>query len=151
MQEGSQTVISALGSTDTDQVASRVFHQVPAYMIWRPDPQIKAKDAFQQKWSHLYPFPFPLFCLISKVLNKVRLEQVTMVFITPLQQSSSMVHSSSRKVYRSIVNPLDNITDALMTGIFKTNLPSSKYIFIWDVKQALKHMDSMKTNEGLSD
>ena len=56
MQEGSQTVISALGSTDTDQFASRVFHQVPAYMIWKAGPQSKAKDAFQQKWSHLYPF-----------------------------------------------------------------------------------------------
>lgn len=83
MQEVSQTLISALSSTEMDLFVSRVFHQVSAYMIWKPDPQIKAKDAFQQKWSNLNLFPFSLFYLISKVLNKVRLEKVTIFLITP--------------------------------------------------------------------
>ena len=80
-------VISALGLTDMDFFASRVLHQVPAYMIQKPDPQSKTKDAFQQKQSYLYPFTFPLFCFISKALNKERLEKVTMILINPLRQA----------------------------------------------------------------
>ena len=38
-----------------------------------------------------------------------------------------------------------------MTGIFKTNLPPPKHIFIWDVEQVLKYPGSKKTNEELFD
>ena len=40
--------------------ASRVCHQIPAYMVWRPESQSQATDAFQQSWSRtglLYAFP----------------------------------------------------------------------------------------------
>lgn len=40
--------------------ASRVCHQIPAYMVWRPESQSQATDAFQQSWGRrglLYAFP----------------------------------------------------------------------------------------------
>ena len=64
-----------------------IFHQLLAYVSWKPDSQSRATDVFQQRWSHLYTYAFPPFCLMSKVLKKVGQERVDMILITPLWQT----------------------------------------------------------------
>ena len=51
---------------DMDLFASRVSHQVSAYIAWKPDPNIKGIDAFQQLWWNLKGLCF----LIGQVLCK---------------------------------------------------------------------------------
>ena len=82
-----QQICQVWGRPDMDLFASRLFHQVPAYMAWRPDPYSQATDALQQKWSHLSPYAFPPFSLVGRVVAKVRAEKVCMVLITPAWQT----------------------------------------------------------------
>ena len=66
---------------DIDLFASRLSHQVPSYMAWRPDPTSKATDAFQHSWSSYLPYAFPPFSLIGQVLRKIELERVRRVLL----------------------------------------------------------------------
>ena len=54
------------------------------YMSLKPDPNCIAVDAFDQKWNHLFPYAFPPFNLIGRVLRKALEEKVTMIVITPI-------------------------------------------------------------------
>ena len=78
-----QQICQVWGRSDMDLFASRLFHQVPAYMAWRPDPYSQATNALQQKWAHPSPYAFPPFSLVGRVIAKTRAEKVCMVLITP--------------------------------------------------------------------
>ena len=41
------------------------------------------QDALQQSWTHMFPYAFPQFLLIGKVLRKVQEDKVTMILIPP--------------------------------------------------------------------
>lgn len=58
-----KTICSRMGMPETDLFASRLSHQIPAYMAWKPDPHSEAVNALQQKWSHMFPYVFPLLTL----------------------------------------------------------------------------------------
>ena len=60
------------GKPMIDLFASRVSHQLPAYISWKLDPQSLGQDAFQKKWVHHLNYAFPPFCLIGRVLEKVQ-------------------------------------------------------------------------------
>ena len=47
------------GTPDVDLFASRLSHQVPGYMAWKPDPGSRATDALKQNWKNLFPYAFP--------------------------------------------------------------------------------------------
>ena len=55
--------------------ASRLSHEIPTYVPWKPDPQSHASDAFQQNWSRKLLYAFPPFCKIPKVLHKILWEK----------------------------------------------------------------------------
>ena len=66
-----QKICKAMGTPNIDLFASRVSHQVPTYLSLKADPCCQAVDAIQQDWNPFFPYAFPPFCLISKVLRQL--------------------------------------------------------------------------------
>ena len=56
-------------------------------MSWHPDPGSCAVDSHQHSWRNLYGYAFPPFCLIGKVLAKVRKDQSLLLIVTPAWQT----------------------------------------------------------------
>ena len=52
-------------------------------MSWHPDPGRCAVDSLQHSRRNLYRYALPPFCLIGKVLTKVRKDQSLLLIITP--------------------------------------------------------------------
>ena len=51
---------------------------------WRPDPFSQGTDAIHQDWFQDYLYAFPLFCILSRILRKVRQKRTpSMLLITP--------------------------------------------------------------------
>ena len=46
-----------------------------------------AVDALQREWKHMFPYVFPPFSLIGKVLRKIQEDRDTAILITPTWQS----------------------------------------------------------------
>ena len=83
-----QHIIKILGCPQVDLFASRLCHQISQYVAWRPDPMSIATDAMQQDWNNSLGYAFPPFCMITRVLNKVLLDQVEqMIIVTPTWQT----------------------------------------------------------------
>ena len=59
-----------LGSPTVDLFASLMNHQINKYISWKPDPTSIATDAFQQNWSQMFPYAFPPFSLVGKIIQK---------------------------------------------------------------------------------
>ena len=83
-----QGLVQLMGNPVADLLASRLNHQLPRYIAWRLDPFSQGTDSMHQDWSQDYMYASPLFCLISKILQKVGQERVpstlahaTLVFI----------------------------------------------------------------------
>ena len=72
------------GPLKVDLFASRFSTQLPKFYSWRADPGAVATDAFRQSWKEVGLFAHPPWCLIARVLQKVRLEEATLVVVTPL-------------------------------------------------------------------
>ena len=78
-------ICQMMGVPNVDLFASRVSHQIQTYMSLKSDPQCLAIDAFRQNWEQYFPYAFPPFCLISKVLRQVSTQSLEkMIIITPL-------------------------------------------------------------------
>ena len=78
-----QEICLELGFPESDLFASRAYHQIPPYLLWKADPHSLTTDAFQQSlkhWELLYAFP--PFSMIGKVLLKVKAEEVYVILIT---------------------------------------------------------------------
>ena len=67
--------------------ATRVNHQVPAFVSWRPEPGAVATDAFNVKWDFQLAYLFPPFCMIKRCLRKIQQDQSHCVLITPVWKS----------------------------------------------------------------
>lgn len=68
---------------DIDLFASRINHQFPDYVSYKPDPKAVAVDAFTMKWSTLKFYAFPPFSVISLMLNKVITDKARGVCVIP--------------------------------------------------------------------
>ena len=83
-------VTELLGTPAVDLFASRLCHQLPQYMAWKPDPNSFVTDVMQQDWNKMFGFAFPPFSLIGRVINKVLRENVeAMILLTPTCQTQS--------------------------------------------------------------
>ena len=78
-----------MGIPVIDLFASRTSHLVPAYMAWKPDPGSIATDALQQSWSNHFLYAFPPFCLIRRVLAKLKKEKVRLLLVTAIWQTQT--------------------------------------------------------------
>ncbi|XP_031574344.1 uncharacterized protein LOC116308111 [Actinia tenebrosa] len=73
------------GFPEIDLFASRINHQTNTYVSWKQDPCATYVDAFTVNWSQFTnSYMFPPFCLISRCLQKIYLEQATVTIIVPL-------------------------------------------------------------------
>ena len=66
-----------------DLFAFRLWHQLPRYIAWRPYPQSLATCAFQQDCKYQFPYAFPLFSIIGRVLKKVQKDQISIIIVMP--------------------------------------------------------------------
>ena len=70
---------------DIDLFASRLNHKVEQYIAWKPDPFACAVDAFTVNWKGFRPYIFAPFSLISKILQKIEMDQVDdAIIVIPL-------------------------------------------------------------------
>ena len=65
-----QSICLQRGRPDLDLFASRISKQLSRYFSWKADPECLAVDAFKQNWNQGFPYAFPPFCLITRVLRK---------------------------------------------------------------------------------
>ena len=56
-------------------------------MSWHPDPGSCAVDSLQHSWRNLHGYACPPFCLIGKVLAKIRKDQSLLLIVTPAWQT----------------------------------------------------------------
>ena len=77
-----------LGEVQVDWFADRLNAQ-EVYYSWKPDPYATGKDAMQIDWKNTKGYAFPPFCLIGRVLRKVRKEGASLILITPTWPSQS--------------------------------------------------------------
>ena len=66
-----------------DLFASRISHQISKYVSWLPDPEAWKVNAFSFDWNLEGIYCFPPFCLISRILHRLTLQQSTMTIIVP--------------------------------------------------------------------
>ena len=79
-----------MGNPVVDLFASQLNHQLPQYIASRPDPFSQCTDAVHQDWSQNYLYAFPVFCFISRILQKVGQETTpSMLLITPTRHTQS--------------------------------------------------------------
>ena len=83
-----QALQKEVGCFSIDLFATRVNHQVPAFVSWRPEPEAVATDAFNVKWDFQLAYLFPPFCMIKRCLRKIQQDQAHCVLITPVWKSS---------------------------------------------------------------
>jgi len=74
---------------EVDLFASQLTHQLPRFFSWRPDPQAEAVDAFQQDWGQLKGYANPPWCLVGRVLNKVRSQEAQLILVAPVWKGQS--------------------------------------------------------------
>jgi len=98
-----QKICQARWTPSIDLFASRVSHQLPAYMSWKLDPFSKGRDAFQVQWTEMEGYAFPPFSLITRVLKKVQVEFATVLLITPVWQTQPWY---PKALEMSIKNPI---------------------------------------------
>ena len=65
-----------------DLFASRLNYQIDKYASFRPDPEAFCVDAFSICWNETF-YAFPPFCIISRVLEKVKREGANGVIVVP--------------------------------------------------------------------
>ena len=75
-----------LGLPVVDLFASRVNHQIPEFVSWRPEPGAIATD-FNIPWDFPLSYLFPPFCLMPMCLRKVMQEQGDCILIAPVWRS----------------------------------------------------------------
>ena len=83
-----QQILLKMQGLEVDLFASRINHQLTAFVSWRPEPGAMACDAFNLNWGLMkgYLFP-PFFCLIHHCIKKIQLDQAECILITPVWKS----------------------------------------------------------------
>ena len=66
-----------------DLFASRINHQLPLYMSYRPDPGCVAVDAFLEHWHNIAFYAFPPFAIIPLTLQKIYFEKAKGIIVVP--------------------------------------------------------------------
>ena len=56
-----QNIIKYFGYPTVDLFASRLCHQLPQHVSWKPDTNSIATDVMQQCWNKIFPYTFPPF------------------------------------------------------------------------------------------
>ena len=84
-----QKVQEVLGPCLIHLFATRLNHQLPEFISWRPDPFAQGTDALLMDWKTLKGYAFPPFCLIGKCIQKIRVEECTIILVVPWWHSQA--------------------------------------------------------------
>ena len=77
-------IFQVFGTPMCDLFASAKNHQLPLYYSQMYDPQAAGTDALRQSWKgEVLLYAFPPIALLLKVLNKIRLEEASVVLVAP--------------------------------------------------------------------
>lgn len=76
------------GTPSIDLFASRLNYKCDKFCSWQPCPQAMAIDAFSLDWGQFnLCYAFPPFCLLGRVLSKLRRDKAEMILIAPAWSS----------------------------------------------------------------
>ena len=73
----------AWGRPDTDLLASRHNYQIKPFVSWYPDPESNSVDAMSISWENKFVYLFPPFSMITKILQKVKIDSCRAILIAP--------------------------------------------------------------------
>ena len=104
-------------SPTIDLFASRLNHQLPTYVSYKPDPNAYAVDAFSLVWKQFKFYCFPPFSCITECLQKIKKEESEGLLIVPrwptqpfysqllrmLKQEPMTIQANAKNLY----NPVD--------------------------------------------
>ena len=76
--------LQTLWDTRNRPICVKDIHQLPQYMSFKPDPQCKAVDAFQENWSHLFGYAFPPFNMVGRTLKKALKHKNLLLVVAPV-------------------------------------------------------------------
>ena len=82
-----QQILLKMHGLEVDLFASRINHQLTAFVSWKPEPGVMACDAFNLNWGLMKGYLFPPFCLIHRCIKKIQLDQAECILITPVWKS----------------------------------------------------------------
>lgn len=88
-QEAFTQIIHQFGKPQIDLFASKLNKKCDKYISWGPDPDSLLVDAFTTSWENLKFYGFPPFCLIHRVLEKIRTEKASGILVVPNWPSQS--------------------------------------------------------------
>ena len=77
-------ICNRFGEPDLDLFASRLNRQTLNFVSWFPDPEALMTDAFSFSWAPFFLYGFPPFCLLNKLLAKIRSDSARGIFILPV-------------------------------------------------------------------
>ena len=76
-----------MGPLEVDLFASRLTHQLPKYVSWRPDPDAIEVDALSLDWTKCHGYANPPWNLIGRVIALVRSQKAQVVLVAPVWPS----------------------------------------------------------------
>ena len=77
-------IFAIWGSPSIDLFASDNNHKIPVYCSWIPSRRALSGDALIISWSGIPGYAYPPIALLSRVLQKVKQEECTLILIAPL-------------------------------------------------------------------
>jgi hypothetical protein len=79
----SQAIVKFDIKPQIDLFASRLNTKCPAYISFKPDPHALSVNAFHTCWTKVAFYAFPPFCIMQRVLQKIREDEATGVVVVP--------------------------------------------------------------------
>lgn len=77
------------GPFQLDMFATRINTHCTDYYSWKPDPDAKAIDAFNQIWNLPFSYAFPPFSMVGPALQKLQEDQGEIFMVLPLWPTQS--------------------------------------------------------------
>jgi len=84
-----ETIVNTFGVPEVDLFASHLSNKCARFFSWHPDPGAEAVDAFTVDWCFNLGYAFPPFCLIPRVLKKIRISKCQCIVVVPNWPSQS--------------------------------------------------------------
>lgn len=76
-------IIKSFGQPEFDLFASSQNFKCHRFASWKLDPLSEVVDAFTFDWRNIYFYAFPPFSIITKVLQKIKVEKAEGILIVP--------------------------------------------------------------------
>lgn len=80
-------ICKVFGQPEIDLFASSETKQCTKFISWFPSPGAEGVDAFTISWNFKLAYAFPPFCLIPRVLKKLRQSKCKCIVVVPLWPS----------------------------------------------------------------